>query len=155
MTAPRATPGWAVDGLDYPTLRLTMLAKQMDRLTMRQLAETGHCTYPEWRVLLRLGATPAGLTVKQIAAEAWVDRAEVSRAAAALEKRGLVARRDNAQDQRAPILFLTGEGVKLYRRNLAQRAAFHESLLAGLDEGERAAFDALLGKLAQRIGELA
>ncbi|MDF8333698.1 MarR family winged helix-turn-helix transcriptional regulator [Novosphingobium cyanobacteriorum] len=146
--------GWVMPGLDYPTFRLNLLCKLMDRKTLRQLAERANCTYPEWRVLSRLGCTVGGATVRQIAEAAWADRAEVSRAVASLEARGLASRLDNPQDRRAPIMFLTKAGVQLYRRVLEMRGAFHEEVMADLDAEEREALDRILGKLAHRLQEI-
>jgi len=143
--------GWKLNNLDYPTFRITLLAKIMDRLTIRQFTEKGDLTYAEWRVLSRLGTLPEGGTVGQVAELAWVDRAEVSRAAAALELRGLTSRRENAQDRRKPILFLTPVGRKLYFTNLAERSAFHEALLVDLTDAERAMLDMLLLRVGQRL----
>lgn len=143
--------GWIMPGLDYPTFRLNLLCKLMDRRTLRQLSERANCTYPEWRVLSRLGCTVGGATVRQIAEAAWVDRAEVSRAVASLEARGLAARLDNPQDRRAPIHFLTKTGLQFYRRVLEIRGAFHQEVIADLSEDEREALDRILGKLARRL----
>ena len=143
--------GWVMAGLDYPTFRLSLVCKLMDRRTLRQLSERANCTYPEWRVLSRLGCTVGGATVRQIAEQAWVDRAEVSRAIASLEAHHLAARLDNPQDRRAPILFLTKAGVQLYRRVLEMREAFHQELISDLDYNEREALDRILGKLARRL----
>jgi DNA-binding MarR family transcriptional regulator len=143
--------GWKLNNLDYPTFRITLLAKIMDRLTIRQFTDKGDLTYAEWRVLSRLGTLPEGGTVGHVAELAWVDRAEVSRAAAALELRGLTSRRENAQDRRKPILFLTPVGRKLYFTNLAERSAFHEALLVDLTDAERALLDTLLLRVGQRL----
>lgn len=143
--------GWNLSNLDYPTFRITLIAKIMDRLTIRHLAERGELTYAEWRVLARLGTLDDGGTVGQVADLAWVDRAEVSRAAAALEQRGLTARRDNPQDRRTPILYLTPEGRKFYVVALADRSAFHEELLVDLNDDDRAQLDALLARVGQRL----
>lgn len=144
-------PGWNLSQLNYPTFRVTLVAKIMDRLTMRYLADRGDMTYAEWRVLARLGTLQKGGTVGQVADLAWVDRAEVSRAATNLEKRGLTARRENQQDRRTPILYLTEKGDALYQEALEERNGFHQSLLLDLSEEERAQFDGLLAKVGQRL----
>lgn len=143
--------GWRLKDLDYPTFRLSLVAKVMDRLTLRHLAETGEYTFAEWRVLSRLATVPDGATVGQIADLAWVDRAEVSRAAAALEKKGLTARRENQQDRRKPILYLTDKGKKLHRPMADDRGAFHAALVADLSADERNELDRLLAKIGQRL----
>lgn len=142
--------GWQHPALDYPTYRVTLLAKAIDRLTIRTLART--CTYSiaEWRVLSRLGIGITA-TVREIADSAWVDRAEVSRAAASLERRGLLERRPNPNDGRAPLLSCTAQGEAEYYRILPERVAFHEALLGPLEGWERTTLDALLAKLATGV----
>lgn len=146
--------GWTHEGLNYPTFRLTLLAKVIDRLTLRMLGESGGMTVAEWRVLSRL-APLDGATVRQVAQMAWVDRAETSRAASSLEVRGLVGRRDNPGDRRAPILFATAAGRREYERLLPIRAAFHRELTEDMSQQERDTFDALLGLVARKLGKLA
>ncbi|MGD9811170.1 MAG: MarR family winged helix-turn-helix transcriptional regulator [Sphingobium sp.] len=146
-------PGWIFPGLDYATFRLTLLSKAMDRLSIRAFADRD-ITYAEWRVLCRLASIPAGATVKQIADLAWVDRAEVSRAVAALEKRGLTARRENPGDGRTRILHITQAGMDFYRPMLEFRCLFHETLMMDLSEDERRQLDHVLGKIAQRLDKV-
>lgn len=143
--------GLMVPDLDYPTVRLSLVAKLMDRLTLRQLAGQGQATYAEWRVLGRLASLPDGGTVGQIADLAWVDRAEVSRAATALERRGLVRRSDNLEDRRKPMLHITAQGRKVHRPLADDRRAFHAALVEDLSEEERQTLDRLLGKIARRL----
>ena len=144
-------PGWVLPSLDFATFRLTLVSKAMDRYSLRQFADHGF-TYAEWRLLSRLASVPAGATVGQVADMAWVDRAEVSRAAATLEKRGLTARRDNPDDRRTPILHITQAGMDVYRPLLAERSAFHETLMAELTGEERAELDRILTKIAHQLG---
>jgi DNA-binding MarR family transcriptional regulator len=146
--------GWNVDRLGYPTFRITLIAKIMDRVTIRHLSESGDLTYAEWRVLARLAMMPDGGTVRRVAELAWVDRAEVSRAVNALESRNLVVRKRNERDRRAPMLLLTKKGVDQYEAALKQRIAFHESLLCDLSEAERETLDSLLFQIGARLSKL-
>jgi len=146
--------GWVVPDLDYPTFRVTLIAKVMDRLTLRRLAQRAVMTYAEWRVLSRLATMPDGATVGQIADLAWVDRAEVSRAASTLEGRGLTTRRANEGDKRRPILQLTEKGWGEYRTSVRKRGAFHEALLADLNADERVELDRLLAKVGGRLTQM-
>jgi len=143
--------GWVIPGLDYPSFRLALVAKVMDRLTMRQFDGTDELTYPEWRVLSRLYLSTAGSTVRQLADQAWVDRAEVSRAVAGLERRGLSDRRANPRDRRMPIVFLTAAGRALYEPLIAARNRFHEEVLAALSAKEKDTLDRLLKKMVDRL----
>ena len=131
-----------------------LVAKAIDRLTLRKLAENCSLTIAEWRVLSRL-APIGGATVGQIAEMAWVDRAEVSRAAVSLEAKGLSARRANPLDGRSPILFSTVEGRAEYARVLPLRAAFHQHLTEDFTPEESAAFDGLLMRIAQKVAGMA
>lgn len=143
--------GWKIDKLDFPTFRIALLAKLMDRVTIRALSQQTDLTYAQWRVLARLALKDGGGTVRDIAALAWVDRAEVSRAVSALEALGLVARQDNPMDRRAPIITLSAEGDLVYRDVLRKRTAFHEGLLVDLSSDERAMLDRLLARIGERL----
>src|SRR3569623_2157233 len=88
---------WRIGGPDYLPYRVTLLAKLLDRCTTRLLLASAGLSVAEWRVLAQLArASPASASVRQLAEQAWVDRAEVSRAAASLEQRGYVDRRGRA-----------------------------------------------------------
>jgi DNA-binding MarR family transcriptional regulator len=91
------------------------------------------------------------LTVRDIAEKAWVDRAEVSRAAARLEEAGLAARRSNPSDERMPILFVTKTGKALYNSLIVARSHFYGAIIADLDESERCVLDKALGKMMIRL----
>jgi len=148
-----AIRGWTYVGLDYPTFRLSLLAKAIDRLTLRTLGNHCDLTIAEWRVLSRL-APLSGATVRQIAEMAWVDRAETSRAAASLEARGLVCKRENPKDRRAPLLFVTPKGRSEYERLLPIRANFHRVLTEDMSEADRETLNALLSQIAKKLGKL-
>lgn len=142
-----ALPGWQLHQLDFPTFRMGLLAKLVDRHTIRQLAELFDLTYAQWRVVARLGNAPDGATVGQIAEQAWVDRAEVSRAGSLLESRNLLERRENPSDRRAPILCLTSDGMLLYDRVIKVRASFHRQLTSGLSPDDITILDNLIDKI--------
>ena len=142
--------GWLAPQLESPTFRLMIVAKEMDRLTSRQLAEFD-LTYAEWRVLSRL-SIHGELAVRQVADLASVDRAEVSRAARSLEKKGLTDRRHNPSGN--PLLFVTAAGREQFERIGRVRNAFHASLIADLDEEERREFDRSIHKIAARLVQM-
>ncbi len=144
---------WKVEGLDFPSFRIMLLAKAMDRLTIRQLSAASQMPVAEWRVLSRLAllCEGEGLTVRQIAEKAWVDRAEVSRAARALEAKGLVARRNNPLDGRAPILSVTEKGIEFFRPIMKMRTEFHARVMRGFTPEERQTLDAMLEKMALNL----
>lgn len=158
--APRQLAGapdvekWRLPGLDYPSFRLGLVAKIMDRLSCRHLASLGNLSFAEWRLLCRLAISPGGITVKQIAERAWVDRAEVSRAAAALQARGLMTRRQNPKDRRTPILHATQKGLAVYRPVVKARRRFHGAVTEDLSRREIRQLDKILTKLATRLARM-
>ncbi len=120
-------PAWRVGGRDYLPYRITLLAKLLDRCTTRLLQASSGLSVAEWRVLAQLSiASPA--SVRQLAEQAWVDRAEVSRAAASLERRGLVERRENCKDRRSPLLYCSEPGLAMARQVSPSRHDFHKAL---------------------------
>ncbi|MEO5706439.1 MAG: MarR family winged helix-turn-helix transcriptional regulator [Alteraurantiacibacter sp.] len=146
--------GWSIDQLDFPTFRIGLVAKIMDRMTIRQLLDQDSLSYAEWRVLARLMAMTEGGTIVQVAELAWVDPGEVSRAVNSLEHKQLVARQKSPTDGRVSIMTLTDEGREQYRKTLSRRHEFHESLLAGLSAHERAQLDKLLGRIGERLAAM-
>jgi DNA-binding MarR family transcriptional regulator len=147
--------GWVLPGMNYPTYRLSLVAKAMNRVTVRRLSAANELTQAEWRVISRIATSEGGAaTVGQLAELSWADRAEVSRAATKLEKRRLVERRKDPADGRMEVLSLTRMGQKKYQALVGDRQAFHEALLAGLDTKERHVLDLILAKIALRLVEM-
>ena len=144
----RVATAWLVGGRDFLPYRITLLARLLDRRTTRLLSESSGLSVAEWRVLAQLSmSSPA--SVRQLADQAWVDRAEVSRAAASLERRGCVERRQNPKDRRSPLLYCTEEGRALAQRVVPSRMEFHRSLTNLLAPEQVAELEAALLILAR------
>lgn len=144
-----AATAWSFGGPDYLAYRVLLLAKMIDRQSTEVLQREAGLSLAEWRSLANLALfQPA--SVRTIAENAWVDRAEVSRAFAGLERRGLVARTENPRDRRSPTFSLTEAGRELVGRISPLRRAFHQSLVEALSETERAALERGLRILAER-----
>jgi len=140
---------WRLGGRDYLPYRVTLLAKLLDRWNTRLLQAQSGLSVAEWRVLAQLSnVSPA--SVRQLAEQAWVDRAEVSRAAASLERRGIVERKDNPKDRRSPLLFCTERGRALARKVSPVRLAFHKSLTDLLNPEQIQALESAMLILAKR-----
>lgn len=140
---------WRVGGPDFLPYRITLLAKLLDRCTTRLLQASSGLSVAEWRVLAQL-AIHSPASVRQLAAQAWVDRAEVSRAAASLERHGFVDRRDNPKDRRSPLLYCSEQGLELYRRVAPSRHEFHRSLTRLLGPEQIEQMEAALLTLARQ-----
>jgi DNA-binding MarR family transcriptional regulator len=139
---------WRVGGRDYLPYRITLLAKLLDRCTTRLLQASSGLSVAEWRALAQL-ALHSPASVRQLAEQAWVDRAEVSRAAASLERRGLVERRENLKDRRSPLLYCSERGLALFHRVAPSRNEFHRSMTGLLSHDQIEEMEAALLTLAK------
>jgi DNA-binding MarR family transcriptional regulator len=91
-------------------------------------------TFPQWRVLVILGAAPDGLRIAEVARMLGVTLPATSRQLRRLERRGLIAVRPDARDRRASLANLTPEGraaraaiIEYRRARIEAVAAPHES----------------------------
>jgi DNA-binding MarR family transcriptional regulator len=143
---------WVIGGPDSVAVRLSFVAKLFDRYLTRQLSEVG-LTVAEWRVMAQLSVV-ADNTVRELALQAWVDRAEVSRAVASLARRGLVARRPDPQDKRSPRFSLTPAGRALGDEFRPQWRALQKRLADRLQPQELAFMNAKLAEFARLFLDL-
>jgi DNA-binding MarR family transcriptional regulator len=139
---------WNMGGPDYLTLRISFVAKLIERRTTRVLANQYGISVAEWRVLAQLTAI-GPMTVRQLAERSWVDRAEVSRAAASLIERGHVARADNPRDRRSPVFSATDGGRALAATIRPTRVRFQEMLAGQLSRADMNVFLSGLYRLAR------
>ena len=141
---------WGRYGLTHIPYRLLMLARMIDRAS--SIASLPGISLPlaEWRVVANLSLL-GDTTVSEIAESALVDRAEVSRAAHALEQRGLIRLGAHPGSKAKKLLTLTEAGRALAEDLGVQRRGFYAHLLEGLDEAQRRQFDAMLLHLAVRL----
>jgi len=88
-------------------------------LTVRPFSDSigkaHHLSLNEWRVLLVLANHP-GVAASEVTALTGLDKMSVSRALAALARRGWVVRKVDAADKRRMLLRLSAEGERLYER---------------------------------------
>lgn len=101
---------------------------------------------PEWRLIAVL-AEGAGATQQALGVATRMDKVTVSRAAAALVERGLVARRPNPGDQRSHLLALTATGRALYEEVAPKALELEAHLFADFSAQERATFRAMLDRI--------
>jgi DNA-binding MarR family transcriptional regulator len=139
---------WNMGGPDYLTLRISFVAKLVERRTLRILSSRFGISVAEWRVLAQL-ASIGPMTVRQLAERSWVDRAEVSRAAASLIERGQVVRTDNPRDHRSPIFSATDDGRALAAAIRPTRQRFQEMLAGQLSPSEMDVFLSGLYRMAR------
>jgi len=141
---------WESYGPLHLPYRLLIVTKMLERLASASILKGERLTLAEWRVMANLLRTGAS-TVNALAAESYVDRAEVSRASRALEQQGLVERGSHPSSKAKRLLRLSDAGRLMAERIAGQRREFYSYLLEGLSEEDRRAFDEMLLHFAVRI----
>lgn len=127
---------WRVGGPDYLLLKILVVAKLIDLHVGRLLDESSAgLSVAQWRVVAQLAVLHNG-SVREMARQACVDRAEVSRSVASLEKRGFVARHLNTQDRRSPRFSLTKAGKAHYAGFRPHWRKFQKALVGKLSTAE-------------------
>ena len=123
---------------------LPYLLNQAAEATSRSFQEVYRTTYgmtrTQWRVLANLGRFGA-MTARDICRISHIEKTKVSRAIAALEATGLLARRPSERDRRAEILTLTRLGEERFAA-LGRHAIDHDRRVRqrlGADVAERLA----------------
>ena len=123
-------------------------------LTARPFSESIGRAYQlslnEWRVLLVLANHPQ-IVASEVAAITGLDKMTVSRAVAALERRGRVVRKVDVADRRRILLRLSAAGERLYERIGVPAKARERSLFSGMSAADQARLDRLLDRLIANL----
>ncbi len=98
---------------------------------------------PEWRIIAIL-AEHARLTPQALGEATRMDKITVSRAAAAIAERGLIATEHNPQDGRSHFLSLTADGRSLYDEIVPEARAMEKRLFADFTHEELEKLERLL-----------
>lgn len=108
---------------------------------------------PEWRLIAIL-AEEERLTPQALGQYTRMDKITVSRAAAALADRGLIAASRNPGDGRSHFLALTEDGQQLYAEIVPLALELERQLLATLGREERVLLEGLLRRLEEAADAL-
>ena len=133
--------------------RLSVLAAAVSEGLARLYEARFGIGIPEWRVLATVGEF-GSITATAVGAHARMSKVKVSRAAAALAARGLIARRGNPQDRRAAFLVLTAAGAAMYAEIAPLALDYARALADALAPGEAARLDGLVDALTRRADAL-
>jgi len=145
--------GWGLFGPDHAPYHILMLGKMLDRLITQQVRELAGLTLAEWRVLVHL-ALLGEKSASEVSAAALVDRSEVSRAVATLERRGLLVRVPHPQNRKIRLLRLTAEGRDVHALIYDSRRRFFADVTEGLSAEKCAIFDEALLHITRRTHQL-
>jgi DNA-binding MarR family transcriptional regulator len=133
------------------SFQVSVLAKLLDRRLARLVVDRFDLTVAEYRVLAQVMLFPQS-TVRAIAERTYVDKAQVSRAAAALEAEAYITRDMLDHDRRSPVFTVTRTGRALLNRIIPLRQAQEAELAAGLEPAELQALQ-ILPALIDALGD--
>jgi DNA-binding MarR family transcriptional regulator len=139
---------------EFLPYRLNVLAGLTSSALAQIYAERFGLSIPAWRVIVTLGQHECR-TARDMAPDGVMHKSTVSRAVAALEKRGLVTRRLNLDDRREEWLTLTPEGRAIYEAVAPEALAVGERLVSVLTPQEQKTPSTLIEKLTRQARLLA
>lgn len=128
--------------------RLNLVSETVSRSFARLYAQQFAMDRPEWRVIAIVGQF-GRVTAKTVSERSTMHKTKVSRAVAALEKKGFIERTPNPEDLREIFLDLTPEGRRAYDTLVPQALTFSRHLMDTLSPTERAQLETILGKLTE------
>src|SRR5262245_49244773 len=129
--------------------QLYTTSKAVRRAFGEALAEAGG-SIPMWLVLVNLKAGTWG-SQSDLASAVGIEGPTLTRHLDALERQGLVRRRQDPSDRRAVVVELTPEGHAAHARLLAVVIAFDRQLRSGISEEDVDRLRELLGRLEENV----
>jgi DNA-binding MarR family transcriptional regulator len=131
--------------------RLNRLAAEVSQDLALLYAVRFGIDIPHWRVLATLGAGPP-ITAQAVAASTRTHKSTVSRAVAALLRRGWIRRLPDDGDRRRALLALTERGRAVYEEIVPLVLAYETDLLGRLSAAERTALERGMAALERSLG---
>lgn len=131
---------------DFLPFRLSYTSNLVSDFIARSYEALFGLKIPEWR-LIAVIAESTGITQQEIGQRTRMDKVTVSRAAAALSDRGLIARAPNPADGRSQLLVLTPAGDALYAQVAPKALELEAKLFARFGADELASLVAVLRRI--------
>ena len=132
-------------------LRLLTCANLIERRVRRNLRDRFAVTLPRFDVLAQLERAPEGLTMGALSRRMMVSNGNVTGLVEHLVNEGLVERRANSGDRRTLVVRLTKKGADHLAAILPDHHAWIGELFAGLDDKDKQALYAGLGRLKESL----
>jgi DNA-binding MarR family transcriptional regulator len=143
----RGDQGSDADNLELRVwLRLLACSNMMLARLRQALAEFG-VTLPTFDILVQIDRPPLGPTMSELSKRLMVSKGSVTDLVERLEKRDLVARRQDRRDGRVQHVYLTAKAVRLLDRVIPVHDAQITQGMAALSRGDLATLHAALGAL--------
>jgi DNA-binding MarR family transcriptional regulator len=154
QTPEQALPEALPEALPIDSSLLFKLVRLVN-LTARPFVETlsrrHQLSLNEWRVLVVLASHP-GVAAHEVADHTGLDKMSISRAIAALERRGRVRRTTDAADRRRALLSLSAAGRRLFEAIGVQAKEREAQLFARVTPRQQAQLAAIVDRLAAGLG---
>lgn len=141
-----ATSSQALELENFLPYRLSILAQIVSESLHDLYAGPFDLSVTQWRVMAALGRF-APLTASDVGQRIVMDKVAVSRAVAALLKRGLIERTTDRADRRRTLLRLSARGRAMHARIVPLALDYEGRLYKSLSPEERRSFDALSDRL--------
>ncbi len=133
--------------------RLSIASNAVSRLIANAYQRRFGLSIPEWRLIAVLHEDGPS-TQAQLVARTLMDKVAVSRAARALEARGLLDRPEDDKDARARRVSLTRAGESLHAEIAPAAKAYERALLAGFAPAETERLTDMLRRLESAAAAL-
>ena len=134
--------------MDVTERKMTKIAREVNKLTVRTMRETGIGT-GEFDLIHTVRHQP-GISQKEISRLLNMDKGAVARRVASLEQKGYLIRKENPEDGRSQYLYATEKAESLKNSKAAIETVFYDWLLEELTAEERQTFALLLHRLYAR-----
>jgi DNA-binding MarR family transcriptional regulator len=150
-TTPTQSPDFRLATF-FPYL-VRMYYRDVSQSVREVYAPTHGLTAAEWRTMAVLNEYEP-LSAKQIVARSSMDKVNVSRAVAGLEKAGLLARHVDPTDRRRVLLRLTPRGRAVLRDLVPRVLEVERRLLEGFTDAERETLTGLMQRVRDNAATL-
>ncbi len=120
---------------DFIIVRATAFVSRVQRAVTRDVLRHENLPVLEWRLLFSV-ARFGSCHLAYITQRTSIDPAHGSRAASALEAKGLISRADDPANRRRKVISLTSEGVRTFERIWPRVQGVIKSVTDQLDPGE-------------------
>ncbi|MEQ1752832.1 MAG: MarR family winged helix-turn-helix transcriptional regulator [Micropepsaceae bacterium] len=131
---------------EFLPYRLSVLSNIVSGKIARSYEERFQLTIAEWRVMAVLGRFP-GLTAAEVTERTAMDKVQVSRAVARLQKTRKIEQRTVEGDRRSRHLFLSELGRKDYSEIVPLARDYERRVTSALTGQEKVQLDRLMDKL--------
>jgi len=131
---------------DFVSYRLSVLSRVLDRTTEARMIKASVLALTENRILGLL-YDGAATTVRAVAKEMCLDKAQVSRAMTKLVKHGYAGRTIDPVDRRSAEFRITDKGRDYYTAHISKAREMQFEMLKHLDADELAKLDTAISKL--------